>query len=163
MLLKPRLRPDAFRHEARVAIWDYSLRMAKQKPITGYGFSTLSVQYVEQAYTDPVMYNGFIATVIELNPAFAAQGKTMQTHHPHNAFLLYWLGIGIFGLLAFIALFVVAACLPIGENRVFLWLFLFALFLQCMTELVGAHVLPQCIALVLFVIEHGHRSAIQPL
>ena len=163
MLLKPRLRPDAFRHEARVAIWDYSMRMAKQRPITGYGFSTLSVQYVEQAYTDPVMYNGFIATVIELNPAFAAQGKTMQTHHPHNAFLLYWLGIGIFGLLAFIALFVVAACLPIGENRVFLWLFLFALFLQCMTEPVGAHVLPQCIALVLFVIEHGHRSALQPL
>ena len=105
----------------------------------------------------------YVTDFIELNPAFAAQGKTMQTHHPHNAFLLYWLGIGIFGLLAFIALFVVAACLPIGENRVFLWLFLFALFLQCMTEPVGAHVLPQCIALVLFVIEHGHRSALQPL
>ena len=163
VLTRPRINLEVFKNDPRVAIWDYSERMAAEKPIGGYGFSTLSEQYVEQAYTDSVMYNGFVARIIETNPAFYNQGKTMQTHHPHNAFLLYWLAIGIFGLLAFVALFIVAACLPLGENRVFLWLFLIALFLQCMTEPVGAHVLPQFIAIMLFVLEHCHRSAVQPL
>lgn len=161
--LKPRMNKDAVRYDPRMAIWDYSMRMVKQKPICGYGFSTLSEEYVEQAYTDYTMYNGFVKPIIETHPDFARQGKTMQTHHPHNAFLLYWLGIGIAGLLLFVALFVVAACLPVGENRIFLWLFLLALLLQCTTEPVGAQLLPQFIAIMLFVLERCHRSAVQPL
>lgn len=163
VLSKPRINMEVFQKDPRVAIWDFSERMIAQKPVGGYGFSTLSREYVEQAYADSVMYNGFVAPIIETNPAFYNQGKTMQTHHPHNAFLLYWLGIGIFGLLMFLTLFGVAACLPAGENRIFVWLFLFALFLQCMTEPVGAHVLPQFIAWMLFVLDRCHRSAVQPL
>jgi ABC-type multidrug transport system permease subunit len=108
---------------------------------------------VEQAYEDAVMYEGFIQPIIEQDEEFVAQGRTFETHHPHNAFLTYWLAVGIGGVLLLIALFLIAAMLPVGRNRIFLWLFLLALFLQCMTEPIGGHLLPQFIALMLFVWE----------
>ena len=105
------------------------------------------------------MYNGFIAPVIESVYIFREQGRTFETHHPHNAFLTYWLAVGIPGVLLLLALFAIAACLPVGEYRPYLWLFLFALFMQCMTEPIGAHLMPQMIAIVLFVWEKTARAA----
>ena len=121
--------------------------------MTGYGVSTLSEKYVEEAYQDSVMVHGFIEPIINSSPDFRKQGKTMYTHHPHNAFLLYWLAVGIGGALLLLALLGFATTLPAGEDRIFLWLFLLALFLQCMTEPVGGHLLPEFIALMLFVWE----------
>ena len=155
---RPAMSLDNLQQDPRLAIWDYSVRMAKEKPVFGYGMSTLSVEYVEGAYNDSVMYNGFVQRVIEQMLIFNVQGKTMETHHPHNAFLTYWLAFGVGGVLLLVALFVLAACLPVGERRVFLWLFLLALLMQCMTEPVGSHLLPQFIAVMLFVWERMSAS-----
>lgn len=137
--------------EPRFAVWDYSWRMVKEKPIVGYGLSTLSEKYVEEAYQDSVMVQGFIEPIIYATPDFSEQGKTMNTHHPHNAFLMYWLAVGIIGALLLAALFVAAACMPVGRDRIYYWLMLLAIFLQCLTEPIGAHLLPQFIAVMLFV------------
>ena len=150
---RPAMSLDNLQQDPRLAIWDYSVRMAKEKPVFGYGMSTLSMEYVEGAYNDSVMYNGFVQRVIEQMLIFNVQGKTMETHHPHNAFLTYWLAFGVGGVLLLVALFVLAACLPVGERRVFLWLFLTALLMQCMTEPIATHLLPQFIAVMLFVWE----------
>ena len=56
---------------------------------------------MEEAYTDSAMYAGYIEPIIYGVYDFAEQGKTMHTHHPHNAFLMYWLAVGIIGALLF--------------------------------------------------------------
>lgn len=150
MLQRPRMEHNELSTDPRFVVWNYSVRMAKEKPICGYGLSSLSEQYVENAYVDSAMYAGFVEKIILPIPEFATQGKTMHTHHPHNAFLMYWLAIGIIGVLLLCALFVTGAMIPVGENRIFLWLFLLALFLQCLTEPIGPHLHPQFIALMLF-------------
>ena len=151
MLINPRVSLERAVHDPREAIYDFSWRMIQKKPIVGYGLSTLSNEYVEQAYQDSVMYNGFIASHIQTVPEFAQLGKTMMTHHAHNAFLHYWLIFGIAGPIWLVAFFVVAACMPVGKkNRIYLWLFLLAVFIQCMTEPIGYHIKPQFITLILF-------------
>ena len=142
--------------DPREAIWDYSFRMVQEKPIVGYGLSTLSEKYVEEAYQDSTMLHGFIEPVIYTYPHFAAQGKTMQTHHPHNAFLMYWLAIGIGGLLLLIGLFVTACMVPMGKDKFYFGLILAVIFIQCLTEPVGGHLLPQFIAFIIFVWEKTH-------
>lgn len=159
MLQRPRMAHDEVATDPRFVVWDYSVRMAKEKPICGYGMSSLSEQYVERAYTDSAMYAGYVEKIILPIPEFAVQGKTMSTHHPHNAFLMYWLAIGIIGVVLLCALFVTGAMIPSGENRLFLWLFLLALFLQCLTEPIGSHLHPQFIAMMLFAWELCGRHA----
>ena len=147
----PRITTDRFANDPRYSIYDYSWRMIQKEPIKGYGMSTLSVKYVEEAYQDPVMYNGYIQG-LQANPDFAKLGKTMLTHHSHNAFLHYWLIFGICGPLLLLAMFGTAACLPIDRKyRFYLWLFLLALFIQCMTEPIGLHIRPQFITLMLLI------------
>ena len=150
----PSVKKKDLSSEPRFVVWDYSIRMAEEKPVYGYGLSTLSNEYVERAYQDSAMYHGFVEKAILPVPIFAVQGKTMNTHHPHNAFLMYWLAYGIAGVLLFLALFVFAAMLPVEKkNRIFLYLFLLALFLQALTEPIGDHFRPQFIAMMLFVWE----------
>lgn len=150
MLQRPRMTHDEVAADPRFVVWDYSVRMAKEKPICGYGLSSLSEQYVENAYTDSAMYAGYVEKIILPIDVFAVQGKTMMTHHPHNAFLMYWLAVGIIGVILLCMLFVTGAMIPVGDNRLFLWLFLLALFLQATTEPIGPHFHPQFIAMMLF-------------
>jgi len=151
MANNPRVSLQRITHDPRFAIYDYSWRMIEKKPVEGYGLSTLSVQYVEEAYQDSVMYNGYI-THMMANADFARLGKTMMTHHAHNAFLHYWLAFGIAGPLLLLALFGVAAAMPIDRHyRFYLWMFLLAVFIQCMTEPVGQHIKPQFISIILLV------------
>lgn len=155
----PGMREKAIKGDPREAVWDYSWRMVKEQPVFGYGLSTLSEKYVEEAYEDSVMMQGFIEPIIYTYPDFAAQGKTMGTHHPHNAFLMYWLAVGIIGVLLLLALFGIAACMPVGKDRIYLWLLLLAIFIQSMTEPIGLHLLPQFIAIMLFVWDQHARHA----
>lgn len=157
----PAMREKSIQGDPREAVWDYSWRMVKEKPVFGYGLSTLSEVYVERAYQDSVMVQGFIEPIIYTYPEFAKQGKTMNTHHPHNAFLMYWLAVGIGGVLLLMALLGTAACIPLGKDKFYLWLLLLAIFIQCMTEPIGLHLLPQFIAIMLFVWDqHARRTSL---
>lgn len=147
----PRVSLDKMANDPRLAIYDYSWRMIQKEPVKGYGLSTLSIKYVEEAYQDSVMYNGYIRT-LQTYPEFAELGKTMKTHHSHNAFLHYWLIFGISGPILLLALFGTAACMPIDKRyRFYLWLFLLTVFIQCMTEPVGQHIKPQFITFMLII------------
>ena len=158
----PRMRLERVAHDPRAAIFDYSWRMIKKEPITGYGLSTLSVKYVEEAYQDSVMYNGYILHIQSI-PEFVQLGKTMKTHHSHNAFLHYWLIFGILGPVLLLALFATSACLPIDRHyRIYLWLFLMALLIQCMTEPIGQHIKPQFISIILFAWQWATLPAMKP-
>ncbi len=149
-----RITADKIEDDPRMAIWGYSIRRISIHPWLGYGLSTNSTAYVEEAYTDPKMYEGFILRTIERYPEFTEQGHTMITHHPHNAFLEYWLENGVFGFFGLIALFVSAACMSFGTKRIYIWTFLLALCIQCMFEPIGDHLQPQFIALMLFCLQH---------
>ena len=154
----PRMNKAEIENDPRKAVYDYSWRMIKERPLAGYGLSTLSVEFVEGAYQDSVMYNGFVRPLMTV-PAFAEEGRTMRTHHAHNAFLHYWLAFGIAGPLLLLLLFVTAACIPVRrEYRLYLWLFLLAVFVQCLTEPIGQHVKPQFVALLLFVWQCAGRA-----
>lgn len=147
----PRVSLDKMANDPRLAIYDYSWRMIQKEPVKGYGLSTLSIKYVEEAYLDSVMYNGYIRT-LQAYPEFAELGKTMKTHHSHNAFLHYWLIFGISGPILLLALFGTAARMPIDKKyRFYLWLFLLTVFIQCITEPVGQHIKPQFITFILII------------
>lgn len=148
----PRVSFKKIANDPRTAIYDFSWRMIQKEPVAGYGLSTLSVEYVEQAYQDSVMYYGYIVPCVQTIPDFAQLGKTMKTHHAHNAFLHYWLIFGIAGPLILLALLVTATLLPIDKRyRIYLWLFLLAVLIQCMTEPIGQHIKPQFITLMLLI------------
>lgn len=152
MMNNPRVSMAHAVNDPRMVIYDFSWRMIQKKPIAGYGLSTLSVQYIEETYQDSAMYHGFIESHLQTVPEFAQLGKTMQTHHAHNAFLHYWLIFGIAGPLMLVALLVAAACLPVEKKyRIYLWLFLLAIVIQGMTEPIGQHLKPQFITLILLV------------
>lgn len=146
-----RMTKEKMANDPRVTIWRYSMQQVAKHPIAGWGLSTLSQVYVEEAYQDSAMCTDFIEPVLSL-PWFEMQGRNMATVHPHNAFLMHWLAYGIVGVMVLIALFVTAALLPVGKkNRIYLWLMLLAIFLQSLFEPIGNHLLPQMICLMLLV------------
>jgi len=151
--LNDRFNADRIQQDPRFAVWDYSMRQISQNPICGYGYSSLDSTYVKGLYTDSVAYYGFTKRILGC-PDFAEQGTTLSTHHPHNAFLLYWLAMGLPGLVGLILLFGVALALPMARNdRFFVFLFVLACLMQSMFEPLGDHIRPQFICLVLFVLQ----------
>jgi len=149
--LNKRFNPQVVMEDPRFAIWNYSMRKIQQKPIVGFGYSSLDIEYLEPQYTDSIVYTRFVEHLMNV-PDFAIQGKTLCTHHPHNGFMLYWLAMGLAGLFGLLCFFVASACMPVNKGgRFYLMLFLVALFIQCMTEPIGGHLLPQFFCIVLFV------------
>ena len=148
MLQHERMKADKVLEDPRFALWDYSIRMSKNHPFLGYGISSLSVEYVDGLYVDPVAYEHFTKRIMS-QPTFAALGKTMKTHHPHNAFLMMYLSFGILGVLSLIFLYVTSLLMPSKEMRIYVWFFLLALFIQMQFEPIGAHLQPQFIAIML--------------
>ena len=144
--------------EPRLAVWDYSWRQAQQAPLSGQGLSTMSETYVEQAYNDSVMYNGFILTRLQ-QPEYLERGKTMITHHPHSAFLTYAIAYGAGGVVLLLLFFAAIAVLPVApENRIYLILFLLALLLQALTEPIGEHLRPQFFCTILLIWNYAHTD-----
>lgn len=143
-----RLGVDKVLQDPRFAIWDYSIRMIEKHPILGYGLSTLSVEYVDGMYEDERVYNYFVKPIMS-QPSFAALKKTMKTHHPHNAFLMMYLSFGLIGFLSLLFFCATIAIMPAVQLKIYVWLFLLALFIQMQFEPFGAHFQPQFIAMML--------------
>ena len=143
-----RLGVEEVLRDPRFAVWDYSVRMIKKHPILGYGLSTLSVEYVDGMYEDEKAYNYFVKPVMS-QPSFAALKKTMITHHPHNALLMMYLSFGIIGLMLLLFLCTAIALIPTPNLKIYVWLFLLALFVQMQFEPLGDHIQPQFIAILL--------------
>ena len=158
-LANPRLDMDVMLHNPRLVVWEYSLQKIAEKPILGYGVSTFSSDYLQQMYQDENTYNNFIRGLLSI-PDFAAVGKSMMTHHPHNTFLTEWIEFGIIGLLVLVFFMVSVVMMPKREYRLYVWCFLLAVFIQMMFEPLGDHLQPQFIAVVLLLFQRscGHSN-----
>ncbi|MGM9837081.1 MAG: O-antigen ligase family protein [Paludibacteraceae bacterium] len=156
-LCHPRLHSSVVMHNSRFAVWEYTWHKITERPICGYGVSTFSDGYLQEMYRDEDVYNGFIRGLLA-NPKFAACGKTMMTHHPHNTFLTNWVEFGVMGLLALVFFLLTAAFMPSKEYRIYVWTFLIALMVQMLFEPLGDHLQPQFIAIMLFAFQQSCRN-----
>ena len=148
VLQNQRLEADVMLENPRLPVWDYSVRMIAEHPCMGYGVSTMSTEFVEQMYHDDIAYEGFVRGIMSV-PEFIPWGKSMMTHHPHNAFLTIWLEFGLFGIITLLLFFVSAIVMPTRDMRLYVWMFLVALFIQMMFEPLGDHLQPQFISVIL--------------
>ena len=96
----------------RIYLWESALHMIKDSPIFGYGMDNWLCHFSNNTacYT-PGMHHYWITTVPGTNlPTGLKDDPSLS--HPHNIFLHVWVSMGVFGLLAFLAVLVL-----------FFWLF----------------------------------------
>lgn len=140
------------KEDSRWIIWDYSMQLIRERPVVGYGLSTLSEVYVNSTSSHETMQRDFIDAYIN-NPGYlwCNMPKTMEIVHPHNVFLEYWLEAGIFGLLAVAFFFATLAMMPTKKQRLYVWMFALALLMQFMFEPIGSHLRPMFISLMVLI------------
>lgn len=144
-----RLDEQRFRGDPRWVVWRYSLDQVNEKPLAGWGLSTLSNSFVEGAYEDEEMNACFMQGVMKCH-AFAHVPRTMTFVHPHNAYLALWLEAGFLFPLLYIALLLLPCAICRSERRLYVLLTMFVIAVQSMCEPLGDHLLPLQIALVIW-------------
>ncbi|MHB8598434.1 MAG: O-antigen ligase family protein [Ktedonobacteraceae bacterium] len=97
----------------RFSLWQAALNMIHNSPWFGYGLDNWLCHYSLNAvcYT-PGMYHYWASKNIFTGAALVGLHNQPDLSHPHNVLLQIWVSMGIFGLLAFIAIVVL-----------FFWLF----------------------------------------
>ena len=156
-----RLTREKFEGEPRWEIWDFSMSMVRERPLAGYGLSTLSCKYVENMYADEVMNRRYIHGILD-NPPFDTAPRTMECIHPHNVFLELQLENGLVGPLLYLLLFVLTAILC-QRHRIYVWTSLLAILTQSMFEPLGPHLLPMFIAVTIFVWTFCDRQDVETI
>ncbi len=154
-----RINGDSLRQEPRWVVWRYSVEMAMESPISGYGLSTLSQKYVDESVVDEEMNEHYIHGVLEC-PCFKDAPRTMTFIHPHNVFLALWLEYGFIGPLLYMMLLLVAGLCVVRGRRIYIWMSVFIIFVQSMFEPLGDHLLPMQIGIVLLVWLSNSRSQV---
>lgn len=145
-----RINEDALRREPRWVVWRYSVEMAMDSPISGYGLSTLSRKFVEESVVDEEMNARYIHGVLD-SQCFKDVPRTMTFIHPHNVFLALWLEYGFIGPLLYLMLLIVSGLCAVRGRRIYMWMSAFVIFSQSMFEPLGDHLLPIQIGIVLLV------------
>lgn len=144
--------------EPRPVIWRYSCHKYLEKPILGYGFSSLDVEFAQAAMYDPVMkprYVDFIRGEYQF-PQLKEAEPSLRWIHPHNMFLQYGLGFGIVGIATLSLLFLLCALYPCKkEYRLSLYLILVAYLIQGMTEPIGPGMEPTLFSALLLMLYHA--------
>lgn len=97
----------------RFSLWQAALNMIHNSPWFGYGLDNWLCHYSlnKTCYT-PGMYHYWASKNIFTGEALVGIHNQPDLSHPHNILLQIWVSMGIFGLLAFIAVVVL-----------FFWLF----------------------------------------
>ncbi len=97
----------------RFSLWQTALNMIHNSPWFGYGLDNWLCHYSlnKTCYT-PGMYHYWASKNIFTGAALVGLHNQPDLSHPHNVLLQIWVSMGIFGLLAFIAIIVL-----------FFWLF----------------------------------------
>ncbi len=153
--------------DPRMEIWAFSWKMIKAEPVWGYGVSTYSKVYAEEAVKEAGLqsYLNFVASL----PQFIKEGKTVRNMHPHNSFLKAWLEFGIFGPLILFSCFILPLVLFAKNKRFFVGLFLMVYGLQAMFDIMGIHIPVTLFVVVLLVFHYSPKEegkelpACQPL
>ena len=162
-----RFEPEYVKHEPRIILWKYSIGQIRCHPIAGYGLSSLSNEFVRNAYYDPDVLQYYINSPViqDLLQDYicvpVADGVSLDFNiiHPHNTFLEMALEHGIIGLLLLLALCISAVLIPIPRRaRLCYALTLLSLLLQSMTEPINKHFHPLLICVAILVWDYGTRQ-----
>ncbi len=147
--------------DPRMAIWEYSWDMIKQKPVFGYGVSSYSIEYAENAMHDERVqsYVNFIMNV----PLFQGQKLSVMMMHPHNSFFKAWLEFGAVGVVLLVLCLTLPLFLYPPRKRFFLGLFLMVFTFQSMFEIIGIHVPITLLTLMVLVFHYSIDFAFDTL
>ncbi|MCX7724235.1 MAG: Wzy polymerase domain-containing protein [Thermodesulfovibrio sp.] len=112
--------PEQISYRERILMYETSLEMFKEKPLTGHGFSNFGSLY---------MY--YQAKVKKSNPDYYKGSGNQYTHHPHNEISLIVAESGILGILGILCLFYgfLRFAKKIGYQRTFVYTALLTPFL----------------------------------
>ena len=155
--LNKKMSVEKLSEDPRLVVWNYSWHLIKQHPISGYGLSTLSNEFVEQAFTDEPMNQYYIHGVLTM-PEFVDVPRDMKIIHPHNAFLQTWLEHGIAGLFILIVFFAAfGSLIRLKPAGVYVFLTMLAILLQSITEPFGQHFQPMIVGLMILLWYYGNR------
>lgn len=140
-----RLTQAALQSEPRLAIWDYTLREIEKHPLAGYGLSTASQQFVENAYRDDSMkhYLQFVAHRPELD----GRCHNMAVVNPHNLYLQLMLECGFLSPLLFVLIFALAIACCDKRKRLYMALTVFLILWQAAFDSFSPHFPPMTVCL----------------
>ncbi|GHO67404.1 hypothetical protein KSC_062960 [Ktedonobacter sp. SOSP1-52] len=118
--------------EKRIYLWQSAWHMIQDYPWFGVGLDNWLCHYSLNSVCHTSMYHYWIVKD-PITGASTGMSDEPTLSHPHNIFLHVWVSIGIFGLLAFIALLVLffwtfsrillrLRIAPLAERAVYRWL-----------------------------------------
>ncbi len=89
----------------RLYLWESALKMIRDRPLFGFGMDNWLCYYSANAVcNNPAMnLHHYWVLYIPGTHTFTGLSDEPTLSHPHNIFLHVWVSMGIFGLLAFIA------------------------------------------------------------
>ena len=97
----------------RLYLWESALKMIRDRPLFGFGLDNWLCYYsANTVCVDPAMnLHHYWVLYIPGTHTFTALVDEPTLSHPHNIFLHVWVSMGIFGLLAFVAVLTLFAWL----------------------------------------------------
>ncbi len=89
----------------RLYLWESAQRMIRQYPIFGVGLDNWLCYYSRNTLcVIPTLHQHYWITTVPGTHISTGLTEEPNLSHPHNIFLHVWVSIGVFGLLAFVAL-----------------------------------------------------------
>ena len=89
----------------RLYLWQSTLRIIHQYPIFGVGLDNFLCYYSRNTIcVIPTLHGHYWITTVPGTHMSTGLSEEPNLSHPHNIFLHVWVSMGIFGLLAFVAL-----------------------------------------------------------
>lgn len=120
-------------------IWHVAMETIEEHPVLGHGVSDGRRRFVENGLGDADFMAHYAQKNIYENPEWNGD---IYVIHPHNAALALTMEFGVFGLLAFLAIFLLALCGIKKEKRLCLLLLLGVFLLQATFEIFGSNLTP---------------------
>ncbi len=134
--------------EPRIAIWDYTLRQIEKHPLTGYGLSTASHEFVCNAQDDESMQH-YLHSVAN-NPLLDGQRESMAVVNPHNLYLQLMLECGFMAPLLFILILALAVACCDKHKRLYMALTAFTILWQAVFDSFSPHFPPMMVCMSLW-------------
>ena len=119
--------------DPRVAIWELSYEIIKEKPILGHGVCHGRQLFIEQSTNNPDL-NHFWNIWHSQYPNY-----NKNRFHCHNAFLESAIEFGLIGLIISLSIFVLPILLTSNKKRLYLSFFILTFAIQAMLEAFTFH------------------------
>ena len=151
LMQNKRLSAESLQSELRLVIWNYTWTQIKAQPVGGYGISTLSEVYVENAYKDEQMtpYFDFVHSHPDIPES---QYHSMAVVNPHNLYLQLFMESGILAPLVFVLMCALAIWFCAPRKRLYMCLAVFLVLWQALFDTFSPYFLPLLIAMTLWVL-----------